>query len=323
MQSLMFDPWIPSGYYYYEQPYLNRPHRAHIYPAKGLGDTAEVILSEEKFQVKLDSRQFSPNEISVMTTDGQLVIEGEHGDRLEACKCQGTYTSRSFCRKFQLPENCQVAKLISEIGTDGILRVTIPRHHVKGGGVMLHQIKKHAHYGYGHGHVAHPTAKGIGCVGKHPPWHGWPWSWSLTSEDRYDPSITGLNETEDNYVYRLELPEFSPDEVVVKTVNDEFLVVEGNHPDKLVFNDPSSKDKEESGFGFVSRKFKRQYVLPHRAQWEELVCEIDKNGVLSITIPKEKKKPQKETEEEEEKEIVHPITPTAGESIHGLGHHHL
>lgn len=74
---------------------------------------------------------------------------------------------------------------------------------------------------------------------------------------------------------RLGVPRFSPDELVVKTVDD-FLVVEGDHG-----------EREEGGVGaFASCFFSHRYLLPVNADVAQIVCEINEEGRLKVIVPR-------------------------------------
>jgi len=252
--------------------YMNEHRRNAVSPAMGLGDAA-VKLSDNNFHVKIDVKQFNPEELIVKTADGKLIVEGLHGAKSTGMRGVGgeSFTSRSFCRKFSLPEDYIEAEVSSQIGTDGVLKIDVPREQ-KGVGVKVHAIRHP-----GHGVTAmHPKEKGVHFLGtNYTPWHGWPWTHGVTKDDEDDATITGFNKTDKNYVYRLKVPQFSPDELEVKTVDD-YLVMQGSH-----------KDKDEGvGVGSIARSFKRQYFLPFDAMKDDLVCEIDKKGMLSVTMPR-------------------------------------
>lgn len=79
------------------------------------------------------------------------------------------------------------------------------------------------------------------------------------------------------YVFqiKLDVQDYSPDELVVKTV-DEHLLVEGKHEEKA------------DEHGYITRSFKRRYVLPPEVDKDDVQveCEIGLDGVLRISVPK-------------------------------------
>lgn len=51
------------------------------------------------FQVILDVQQFSPQEITVKTTDKYIIVEGKHEEKQD----EHGYISRQFTRRYQIP----------------------------------------------------------------------------------------------------------------------------------------------------------------------------------------------------------------------------
>jgi len=96
---------------------------------------------------------------------------------------------------------------------------------------------------------------------------------------------TGLGEManqKDKFVVNIDVTHFAPHEIQVK-VSDSFLIVEGNHDEKL----------DEQG-GFVTRSFKRRYELPPDVNANGVVSDLNNDGILTITAPKLHIEPPKE-----------------------------
>ncbi|CAG9796299.1 unnamed protein product [Diatraea saccharalis] len=88
-----------------------------------LRDSGSTIRADkEKFQVNLDVQHFSPDEITVKTADGFLVVEGHHEEKQD----EHGYVSRQFKRRYQLPEGCNLDAVESRLSSDGVLTVTAP-----------------------------------------------------------------------------------------------------------------------------------------------------------------------------------------------------
>ncbi|XP_063390016.1 protein lethal(2)essential for life-like [Cydia fagiglandana] len=98
-----------------------RPWRQLATAARDLGSS--IKADKDKFQINLDVQHFSPEEISVKTTDGYIVIEGKHEEK----KDQHGYISRQFKRRYALPEGCTPETVESRLSSDGVLSVTAPR----------------------------------------------------------------------------------------------------------------------------------------------------------------------------------------------------
>lgn len=71
----------------------------------------------------------------------------------------------------------------------------------------------------------------------------------------------------------LDVQQFSPDEITVKTV-DNHVVVEAKHEEK------------QDEHGYISRHFVRKYVLPPSHDLVNITSTLSSDGVLTITAPK-------------------------------------
>lgn len=98
-----------------------RPWRHLAAAARDMG--SNIKSDKEKFQVNLDVQHFSPEEISVKTADGYIVVEGKHEEK----KDQHGYISRQFTRRYALPEGCLPETVESRLSSDGVLSVTAPK----------------------------------------------------------------------------------------------------------------------------------------------------------------------------------------------------
>lgn len=106
-------PMLSRDYY--------RPWRQLAAAARDVGST--IKSDKEKFQVNLDVQHFAPEEISVKTADGYVVIEGKHEEK----KDEHGYISRQFTRRYALPEGCNPESVESRLSSDGVLTVVAPK----------------------------------------------------------------------------------------------------------------------------------------------------------------------------------------------------
>ncbi|XP_049878855.1 protein lethal(2)essential for life-like [Pectinophora gossypiella] len=90
--------------------------------SSGLGQISNVNIDSETYRLNLDVRQFSPEEISVKTIDGFLVIEAGHVDELE----ENASVTRRFAARYALPAGCNTDGLTSFVNSDGMLTITAP-----------------------------------------------------------------------------------------------------------------------------------------------------------------------------------------------------
>merc|ERR1719447_363278 len=115
---------------------------------------------------------------------------------------------------------------------------------------------------------------------------GWmkPRKWMLPSlkDDKFFSSFSDsgvINMTEDDSKMEISLNTsgYSPSELKVN-VADDVLIIEGKH-----------EEKTQEGHTMVSRQFRRQYGLSSDVKKTEVVSNFSQDGVLVVTLPKEKR----------------------------------
>ncbi|GMS84996.1 hypothetical protein PENTCL1PPCAC_7171 [Pristionchus entomophagus] len=96
-------------------PYWPSLPSDRIFNTGGIG---EVINTNEKFSLTVDVSQFKPNELEVNVTGRELSISGKHEQRAD----EHGSISRSFNRKYSLPEDVDLESIRSKI-VDGKLMI--------------------------------------------------------------------------------------------------------------------------------------------------------------------------------------------------------
>ncbi|OXA50739.1 alpha-crystallin A chain [Folsomia candida] len=99
---------------------LDHPRRLHTPQQSGF---SEVQCTKDKFEVKLDVHQFKPEEVQVTTVDNYVVVEGKHEEKEDP----HGFISRQFKRRYLLPENGMMEKVVCNLSSDGVLVITVPR----------------------------------------------------------------------------------------------------------------------------------------------------------------------------------------------------
>ncbi|KAG8222848.1 hypothetical protein J437_LFUL007556 [Ladona fulva] len=89
----------------------------------------------------------------------------------------------------------------------------------------------------------------------------------------HNSGVSSVASNKDNFQVMLDVQQFRPEEISVKTV-DNSIVVEGKHEEK--------RDEH----GFVSRRFVRRYLLPEGTKPETVTSTLSSDGVLTISAPK-------------------------------------
>lgn len=86
-------------------------------------------------------------------------------------------------------------------------------------------------------------------------------------------ATTSIERGGDKYQVIVDVQQFAPEEIVVKT-DDKYITIEGKHEEK--------KDEH----GYISRHFVRRYALPQGYDIGHVRPSLSSDGVLTITAPK-------------------------------------
>lgn len=106
-----------------------------------------------------------------------------------------------------------------------------------------------------------------------------------SSSPSAEPS-TGMSEnssTADHFRIALDVAQFAPDEITVKTV-DNYVIVHAKH------------EERPDEHGFVSREFTRRYLLPDGIDPVTITSALSRDGVLSVEAPAPKPESPKPNE---------------------------
>lgn len=101
-----------------------------------------------------------------------------------------------------------------------------------------------------------------------------PWS-------RLQTGSSVVSSNKDEFKVNLDVKQFAPEEISVKVV-DNAVVIDGKH------------EERQDEHGFISREFKRRYLLPADVDPKQVQSTLSSDGVLSVSAPK--KKPALENE---------------------------
>jgi crystallin alpha B len=98
-----------------------------------------------------------------------------------------------------------------------------------------------------------------------------PWRANTTLERQTSGST--LNVEDDKFQVILDVQQFAPNEITVKTT-DKYIIVEGKHEEKA------------DEHGYISRQFTRRYQLPPGSNPNDVQSSLSSDGVLTITSPR-------------------------------------
>lgn len=83
-------------------------------------NTREVETQKDSFQVNLNVKQFSSEDLTVKTVNDLIVVEGKHEEKED----EHGSISRHFIRKYKLPEEYDLSTVRSNLSSDGVLIIT-------------------------------------------------------------------------------------------------------------------------------------------------------------------------------------------------------
>ncbi|KAK4872767.1 hypothetical protein RN001_014796 [Aquatica leii] len=102
-------------------PYLNNKHRGALNNVRNKHEL--VTQDKEKFLVKMDLHQYTPEEINVkVLNENMLVVEAKHES-----KDENGSTFRHLSRQFLLPDGYDSKKVETRLTADGTLFVATPK----------------------------------------------------------------------------------------------------------------------------------------------------------------------------------------------------
>ncbi|XP_049766950.1 protein lethal(2)essential for life-like [Schistocerca cancellata] len=84
---------------------------------------AAQYYGDDGLKVNLDVQQFKPDEVTVKVVDKFVVVEAKHEERQD----QHGYISRSFTRRYLIPEDADADKIASTLSSDGVLSIVAPK----------------------------------------------------------------------------------------------------------------------------------------------------------------------------------------------------
>ncbi|XP_043517143.1 protein lethal(2)essential for life-like [Frieseomelitta varia] len=102
--------------------------------------------------------------------------------------------------------------------------------------------------------------------------------WRNVARQASSGSSTIQIDSKNNFQVILDVQQFSPEEITVKTVGND-VIVEAKH------------EERQDEHGFVSRHFVRRYVLPPSHDVINITSSLSSDGVLTITAPKKEETP--------------------------------
>ncbi|KAK3103126.1 hypothetical protein FSP39_016686 [Pinctada imbricata] len=233
-------------------------------PSEKLGGTVDKVdnlstvyeteASGRRFKVRFDVSEFRPEEIQVKVQDNKLSVAARHEE-----KNNKSSVSREYCRQVDIPDDVDQERLQCVLSKDGILTVDGP---VKG--TLI--IKRETMLPIQHGPLS-PQPTSFNQVAMISPTPARPLEVATPVKN---PIITEPDGTR-KLRLSVDVGEFKPDEIVVKTAERK-LIVHAEHEEKL------------SG-RTMHKEFNKEYELPESVDQSAITAYIGEEGKLFVEAP--------------------------------------
>jgi len=92
-----------------------------------LRDEQQISMKNDdgNFQISLDTSSYRPDEIKIdVSANTFLTVEAKHEEKSED---GNKHVSRSFAKKYTLPQSCKAETAMSNLSADGVLMITAPK----------------------------------------------------------------------------------------------------------------------------------------------------------------------------------------------------
>jgi len=261
-----------------------------------------VEYDEDKVQISMDARQYKPDELDVKVEGNNIIISAK-----QAIKEGGETRTRIFEQKFSMPSGVQGEKVSSTLSKDGVLTITAPRGAPAAANTYTKSIENSMNK------VLSPSSwdddqssrqqersrdslfnnSSSLSSGRHGSIFDAP---SILDRDRdsffdrkgslfdnersllaANSESNGVSRVEydaNNYKIHVNVKEYKPEELVVKTVDNNKIQVEAKH-----------EEKTSNGQSYSTKSFSQSFTLPKGVNPDSISSALSKEGVLTISAP--------------------------------------
>lgn len=210
----------------------------------------KVTYDDDKFLVSLDCKHFKPEELDVKVDGNTIVIVAKQ----EVKEAGGTRT-RVFEQKFTLPNGVNAERVTSTINADGVLTINAPKGKPASTASVSQSIEQKMDK------ILSPSSWPDHSLG------------SVTMDDFNDNSNSRAYVDGDMYNIDINVQQFKPEELVIKTVG-QTVQVEAKH-----------EEKTSDGASYSTRNFSQSFTLPRGVDPESVASSLSKDGKLTIKAP--------------------------------------
>ncbi|KAM3613657.1 uncharacterized protein V6R79_003028 [Siganus canaliculatus] len=142
--DFIMPPTLPAGGIPWEKvlppliPRLNGTYGKCQWSPILLSDTdnntsAEVHCDDNGFTVKVDVKDFSPEDLMVKVIGDFVEVQGKHEEKKDG----PGFTTRQFNRRYRIPKGVHTMALESAVSPDGILIISAPMQQIESSTILI------------------------------------------------------------------------------------------------------------------------------------------------------------------------------------------
>lgn len=259
-------------------PFFSGHHRAppmmfggpHEFRNRGQG---EFLDKGDSYEVCISADGFNPEDLSVeVNADNlKLTVKAKKEETLDG----QIVSTKQFSKTYDLPSDCKIEEMGSLFTESGQLKISAPKTKEAIEAQKKRQIQQQEQQ---QRHLQHQGTAGAG-VGASALANR-----KISQTHNLFPSarLEEVNDTESCFEVKINVDGFEPNDLHVEVKADGILSIIGNHEEKRNGN-------------VVSNKLHRSFALPENCKLAQIESNFSKDGILTVTAPKNVQKPIEET----------------------------
>lgn len=200
------------------------------------------------FKIRFDVKEFKPEEVQVKIQQNKLIVQARHEE-----KAANTSVTRQYSRQVDIPSTVDEDKMQCILSNDGVLSVEAP--------IKRLAIGQDATFLPNRAHTVQNLSSSPVRVELNP---------RVETSQTRSPIITDPDGTR-KLKLDVDVGEFSPDEVIVRTI-DKKVIVTASH-------------EEMKGGRKMTRSFNKEYELPDSVDPVTVNAYMSDTGTLTIEAP--------------------------------------
>lgn len=110
--------------YHYLWPWSKLVQAAAALDAEENLEEPKIISDPDKFEVHLNVKRFTPDELRIKVKNKYILVEGKHKEDDEGLR----FTANHFVQRFVLPPGSKQEEVTAVLNENGVLNISVPNH---------------------------------------------------------------------------------------------------------------------------------------------------------------------------------------------------